>query len=104
MRILVLSKEAWRDDQNGGNVLSNIFSGFHAEFAQITCAAAKPSNSLCKKYFQMTDSMMMDYCRHLGNSNTIGRERDKEMDWRRNSTHCTGILLVGCALAHKAFG
>ncbi|MCE9256764.1 hypothetical protein K0G60_04890 [Bacteroides fragilis] len=73
MRILVLSKEAWRDDQNGGNVLSNIFSGFHAEFAQITCAAAKPSNSLCKKYFQMTDSMMMDYCRHLGNSNTIGR-------------------------------
>ena len=73
MKILVLSKEAWRDDQNGGNVLSNIFSGFCAEFAQITCAAAKPSNSLCKRYFQMTDSMMMTYCRHFGKSKTIGR-------------------------------
>lgn len=78
MRILVLSKEAWRDDQNGGNVLSNIFSGFEAEFAQITCAAAKPSNSLCKRYFQMTDSMMLDYCRHLGRPNTIGRELNYE--------------------------
>ena len=28
MKILVISKEAWRDEQNGGNVLTNMFSHF----------------------------------------------------------------------------
>lgn len=59
MRILVLSKEVWRDDQNGGSVLSNIFSGFEAEFAQIYCSSGEPKNALCKKYYQMTDKMMI---------------------------------------------
>lgn len=59
MRILVLSKEAWRDEQSGGNVLSNIFSGFDAEFAQIYCTESEPSNHVCKLYYQMTDRMMV---------------------------------------------
>lgn len=60
MRILILSQEAWRDDENGGNVLSNIFKGFNAEFAQIYCTDAEPSNNICKLYYQLTDKMMLD--------------------------------------------
>ena len=58
MKILIVSAEAWRDDTNGGNVLSNIFAGFkNAEFAQIYRNSGEPFNSCCNQYFQMTDSM-----------------------------------------------
>lgn len=57
MRILIISAEVWRDDTNGGNVLSNLFSGIDAEFAQIYCNPGTPKNNICKLYYQMTDSM-----------------------------------------------
>lgn len=59
MRILVVSGEVWRDDTNGGNVLSNIFKGFDAEFSQIYCNPGEPQNNLCKHYYQMTESQAM---------------------------------------------
>ena len=59
MKILIISAEVWRDDTNGGNVLSNIFGGTGYEFAQIYCNPGNPSNFLCKWYYQMTDSMMI---------------------------------------------
>lgn len=57
MKILVISMEAWRSDTNGGNVLTNIFTDFDAEFAQIYCSSGKPQNKICSQYFQMTDAM-----------------------------------------------
>lgn len=60
MKILVISAEVWRDDTNGGNVLSNLFSGIDAEFAQIYCNPGKPKNNICKKYYQITDKMVID--------------------------------------------
>lgn len=69
MRILVLSKEAWRDEENGGNVLSNIFTGIEAEFAQIYCTSKEPNNNICKIYYQMTDKMMVKNilkCKSIG--------------------------------------
>lgn len=71
MKILILSLEAWRDDTNGGNVLSNIFNGIDAELAQIYCSAEKPKNTLCKHYFQITDAMALDNIRHR---KEMGRE------------------------------
>ena len=59
MRILIISYEVWRNDTNGGNVLTNIFSGINAEFAQIYCTPGLPQNDLCKKYYQITDSMII---------------------------------------------
>lgn len=64
MKILILSKEAWRDEQNGGNVLSNMFSNFRADFAQIYCNEQEPNNSICCHYYQMTDKMMVDNIFH----------------------------------------
>lgn len=60
MRILVISKEAWRDEQSGGNVLSNLFKGLDAEFAQIYCNEREPNNSICTRYYQITDRMMVN--------------------------------------------
>lgn len=54
LKILIVSAEVWRDDTNGGNVLSNIFNNFDAEFAQIFCNPGKPLNGICKRYYQMT--------------------------------------------------
>ena len=72
MKILVLSKEVWRDDTNGGNVLSNMFSGFNAEFAQIYCASGTPSNNICKRYFQITPKeAVKNFFRH----GAVGVER-----------------------------
>lgn len=59
MRILILSKEAWREEQNGGNVLSNMFNGFDAEFAQIYCNECLPNNNICTNYYQFTDKEML---------------------------------------------
>lgn len=64
MKILVLSKEAWRDEQNGGNVLSNMFANFDADFAQIYCNEQEPNNKLCCHYYQMTDKMMVNNILH----------------------------------------
>ena len=60
MKVLVISAEVWRNDKNGGNVLSNIFGDTGYEFAQIYCNPGNPSNHLCKRYYQMTDSMMIN--------------------------------------------
>lgn len=59
MKILVISKEAWRDEQNGGNVLSNLFADFDAEFAQVYCNEMPPNNNVCKLYYQITDKEMV---------------------------------------------
>ncbi len=60
MNILIISYEAWRDTNNGGNVLSNMFSAFSdADIAQIYCCGEQPQNSLCRKYFQISDSMLL---------------------------------------------
>lgn len=60
MKILVISKEAWRDEQNGGNVLSNLFADLDADFVQIYCNEREPNNKICRRYFQITDRGMID--------------------------------------------
>jgi len=60
MNILIVSYEVWRNTNNGGNVLSNIFSAFpDADIAQIYCSGELPQNSICHKYFQISDSMLL---------------------------------------------
>lgn len=60
MRVLVISYESWRETNNGGNVLTNIFQSFNdVEIAQVYCSGGKPQNSICKRYFQISDSMLL---------------------------------------------
>lgn len=59
MRILVLSSEVWNDKINGNNVITNWFEGMQVEFANIYASPGVPFNQCCKKYFQITDLMML---------------------------------------------
>ena len=60
MKILIVSYESWRDTNNGGNVLSNIFCAMpDAEIAQIYCSGETPQNSVCRKYFRISDTMLL---------------------------------------------
>ena len=62
MNILIVSYEAWQDTNNGGNVLSNIFCAFpETRIAQIYCSGERPQNSVCKTYFQISDSMLLSF-------------------------------------------
>lgn len=72
-RILIISGESWRDESNGGNVLSNLFSSFtdDYEFAQIFTNPAMPSNTICTKYFHVSEGEVIKA--FLKNS-TFGRE------------------------------
>lgn len=60
MRILVLSNEVWNDKINGNNVTTNWFEGMKAEFANIYASPEAPYNTCCEKYFQITDTMMLN--------------------------------------------
>lgn len=59
MRILIIADEVWNDELFGNNVLSNWFDGFDAEFASVYCSPGRPLNKLCRKYFQLTETMMV---------------------------------------------
>ena len=61
LRILVISEPAWAEENNTGNTLSNFFTGFPAEFANIYFRPGMPHNSLCHRYFQVTDYMVVQY-------------------------------------------
>lgn len=84
MKVLVISAEVWRDDTNGGNVLSNIFGNTGYEFAQIYCNPGNPANRLCKQYYQMTDSMMINTILHKGKPGRIINYAEYPCDQKEN--------------------
>ena len=60
-KILVIAVDPWRDDSNGGNVFTNLFSGWENEyeFAQIYFRSQLPNNKICKRYFQLSEKEMI---------------------------------------------
>lgn len=59
MKILLITSEEWNDYVICNGVLTNWFTDFPAEFAQIYISPGLPNNRICKKYFQITDSQMV---------------------------------------------
>lgn len=59
MRILLITDEEWNDFVYGNGVLTNWFTGFDAEFAQIYGSPGLPINSVCSRYFQVMDKDMV---------------------------------------------
>jgi len=60
LRVLLLVAEAWRGDDSGGNTLDNFFKGMQGvEFAQVYCSDKLPENSVCTKYFQIPQSVVL---------------------------------------------
>lgn len=77
VRILIISGEAWRDESNGGNVLTNIFYPLKDkfEFAQIYTNPAMPNNSICDRYFHISESKVIG---SFFKRSTLGEELLKE--------------------------
>lgn len=59
MKVLLITSEEWNDYIYCNGVLTNWFTGFPAEFAQIYVSPGLPNNHICKKYFQITDAQMV---------------------------------------------
>lgn len=87
IRILLLVSEPWRCDDGGGNTLNNFFEGMDAEFAQVYCSARSPVNSVCFKYFQMTDGMAIlsfltrKPCGHVLSQNRCEKDLSKKLNY-----------------------
>lgn len=60
LRVLVISREPWRDDSNEGSVLTSLFANQPFTVANICCKPGLPENGVCANYFQLTDRMAID--------------------------------------------
>lgn len=58
MRVLLITSEEWNDYTFPNGVLTNWFTDFDVEVAQIYTSPGKPVNDICDKYFQITDAQM----------------------------------------------
>lgn len=57
LRVLVISREPWRDDSNEGSVFTSLFENQPFTIANICCKPGLPDNNICTTYFQLTDRM-----------------------------------------------
>lgn len=84
LRVLLLVAEPWRTDDGGGNTINNFFEGMNAEFAQIYCSAKLPHNTVCDRYYQITDGMVIKA--FWKSKNVIGN-RFSGVDFQELETH-----------------
>lgn len=105
-RILIISGEAWRDESNGGNVLSNLFAPLAEdyEFAQIYTNAALPSNKLCTHYFHLSESEMLQTVFKQKPFGSILSEKDLNKKDEEKPYHVgTNFSLIKKFLLNTAF-
>lgn len=97
MRILIIADEEWNDYVYGNNVLTNWFSGFNADFAEIYCSPGIPCNNVCKRYFQVTDMQMFKSLlggKKAGSTVTLPVEGDKSRINKTNVQRQGGYLIL----------
>lgn len=78
LRVLIISREPWRDDSNEGSVLTSLFSGQPFTFANLFCKPGLPQNPVCTHYFQLTDRMALDNIvrrKPMGRAFTLSKEQ-----------------------------
>lgn len=59
MKILIVADEEWNDSIFANGVLTNWFTDFDADFAEVYCSPGLPINNICNRYFQLTDIQML---------------------------------------------
>jgi len=61
LRILIITQHPWKETNNIGNTLSNIFfnnNGFYS-ISNLYCRADSPINNICKEYFRITEKELL---------------------------------------------
>jgi len=60
MRILILSRTPWRDDNSFGSSFSNIFGNIdEVEIANIYCSGGVPDTKVATRFFQISEKMIL---------------------------------------------
>ncbi len=60
MRVLVITRAAWRNDNNTGNTCSNFFSGFEdIDFYSLCFRDQMPDNNIAKKNFYISERQLL---------------------------------------------
>lgn len=93
MRILLITAEEWNDYVYGNGVLTNWFTGFDAEFAQIYTSPGLPNNNVCSKYFQIDERQMVKslYSKNKGGRKIIKTTNEQEQDATKYNVQRQGI-------------
>lgn len=77
MRVLVISRSAWRNDNSTGNTLSDFFSEFHdSEFYSLCMREQAPQNGIAKRHFYISERQMLK--RLQGKRVAVGQEHTDE--------------------------
>jgi len=75
MRILVITRSAWRNDNNTGNTMSNIFANFNnAEIYSMSFRSETPDNGIAKKNFSISEMQFLSYFRKKSEIGIISKE------------------------------
>jgi len=78
INILVLTKGAWRNDNNTGNTLNDIFSNWNGNVYSIYCTAEAPNNNICKSGFSIPEKDV--YRKFFKRSHNVGRKLHTEIN------------------------
>lgn len=77
MKVLVISRSAWRNDNSTGNTLSDFFSEFRdTEFYSLCMREQEPKNSIAKRHFYISERQMMKCL--LRKRGVVGSEHTSE--------------------------
>ena len=71
MKILVITRAAWRDDNNTGSTMSNFFADIPADWSvySLYCRAEAPENTVAKESFQISEYALL---KSLWNRKPVG--------------------------------
>lgn len=62
LRVLVITRNAWDDTNSIGNTMSNFFRDQKdVEIANLYFRASKPNNSVCRRYYHVTESELLKH-------------------------------------------
>lgn len=92
MRILVITRSSWRNDNNIGNTMTNIFDNFEDDEIYSLCFRSElPQNDIAKTDFCISEQQFIKYFAHKGE---IGNIREKK-DFGDNDRGIEGKLYSG---------
>lgn len=93
MKILLITAEEWNDYVYGNGVLTNWFTDFDAEFAQIYTSPGLPNNKVCNKYFQIDEKQMVKslFSKHKAGHEVENPQNEAIQEQTRSNAQRQGI-------------
>ena len=93
LRILVVADEEWNDCIYGNGILTNWFTDFNADFAEIYCSPGLPINNICNHYFRLTDLQMFRsiFTKYKAGSSVIKPNRIGDIELAKENVQRKGF-------------